>query len=58
MQLDELRQGARQRGWEVVGEYVDHGSEQTHWRSGTSGKTRSTKCTAVSVMRRPRHEGQ
>jgi DNA invertase Pin-like site-specific DNA recombinase len=25
MQLDELRQVARQRGWEVVGEYVDHG---------------------------------
>ena len=25
MQLDELRQVANQRGWEIVGEYVDHG---------------------------------
>ena len=25
MQLDELRQVTRQRGWEVIGEYVEHG---------------------------------
>ena len=33
------------------------GSESTHWRTGTGGKRRSTRCAAVFYIRRPQHEG-
>ena len=34
------------------------GNERTHWRMGTRGSTRSTRCAAVSAICRPPHEGQ
>jgi hypothetical protein len=35
-----------------------HGSEHTHWRTGASGNTSSTRCAATSAIRRPQHDGQ
>ena len=34
-----------------------YGSVSTHCRSGTAGRTRSTRCAAVSAMRRPPYHG-
>ena len=34
------------------------GSDSTHWRTGTRGKTWSTQCAAVWAMRRAPHDGQ
>src|ERR1700746_3611264 len=34
------------------------GTETTHWRVGTQGITRSTRCAAVWAIRRPAHDGQ
>jgi hypothetical protein len=31
--------------------------QRTHCRTGTIGNTRSTRCAAVSAMRRPPHDG-
>jgi hypothetical protein len=47
-------------GGGVVGaEEADAGGRaRTHWRTGTSGSTRSTSQTAVSTMRRVPQEGQ
>src|SRR5690606_25589776 len=39
-------------------ERIAHGRGQTHWRTGTSGNTSSTRRAAMSAIRRPRHEGQ
>jgi len=34
------------------------GRVSTHWRTGTSGNTRSTRCAAVWDIQRPPQEGQ
>ncbi len=34
------------------------GRESTHWRTGTWENTRSTRCAAVSAMRRPPQDGK
>ncbi len=34
------------------------GTLNTHWRMGTSGKTRSVRCAAVLHIRRALQEGQ
>src|SRR5438128_12246434 len=34
------------------------GPDTTHWRVGTQGMTRSTRCAAVWAIRRPAHDGQ
>ena len=34
------------------------GTDRTHWRVGASGKTRSTRCAAVSFILRAMHEQQ
>jgi hypothetical protein len=33
------------------------GGDNTHWRTGTSGMTRSTRCAAVPAIRRPPQDG-
>ncbi len=52
------RRGRPRRADELGQERSAHGSEPTHWRTATSGRTSSTRCAARSDMRRPRHEGQ
>ena len=34
------------------------GNDTTHWRMATRGSTWSTRCAAVSTMRRAPHDGQ
>jgi hypothetical protein len=42
----------------VVGKAIAQGKGDRQHRTGTSGKTRATRCAAVSAMRRPQHDGQ
>jgi hypothetical protein len=40
-----------------IGQHSRLGTDRTHWRTGNGGKTFSTRCAAVSAMRRALHEG-
>ena len=49
----------RHRSWCQASTYrIRCGTLKTHWRTGTSGKTWSTRCAARSAMRRPPQLGQ
>ena len=49
----------RHRSWCQASTYrIRCGTLKTHWRTGTSGNTWSTRCAARSAMRRPPQLGQ
>ena len=52
LQVEELRRLAEQRGWSVVGEYVDHGV------SGSKTTARSIGVSVSTLRRRLREAGE
>ena len=57
--LDEdARQAVSTSALKAASGRSSNGSDSTYWRTGTSGRTRSTRCAAPLAMRRPVQLGQ